>query len=126
MNRGFLIIALFGAIGVGMYYYLQPQGGAMKSGDSLDVIIQNRHMDPPSIRTGEDSTITLAFRTDEEGTVTVEDYNISIMTALGRSIEMAIPASRAGSFPIVMYPLTAPKQRIQIGTLQVEARRSGW
>jgi hypothetical protein len=126
MNRGFLIIALFAAIGIGMYYYLQPQGGGIESGDTVDVIIQDRHMDPSVIRTGKGSTIALAFRTDEEGTVIVEDYNISVVTALGRSVAMTIPASRAGAFPIVMYPLTAPKQKIRIGTLEVQESRKGW
>lgn len=119
-------MALFLAIGIGMYYYLQPQGGGMESGDTLDVLVQNRHMEPPVIRTEKGSTITLAFRTDEEGTVLVEDYNISIVTALGRSIEMMIPASRSGTFPIVMHPLSVPKQKIQIGTLEVAEPRRGW
>lgn len=126
MNRGFLIIALFLAIGIGMYYYLQPQGSGIASGDTVDVIIQNRHMEPSVIRTEKGSTITLVFRTDEEGTVLVEDYNITAVTALGRSIDMTIPARRSGTFPIVMYPLSAPKQKIQIGTLEVAEPRRGW
>lgn len=126
MNRGFLIIALFAAIGIGMYYYLQPQSGGMQSGDSRDVMIQNGRMEPPVIRVSEDATVTIEFRADEVGTVTVENYNISVTTALGRAVRMTIPASRAGSFPIVMYPALSPRERIPVGTLEVEALRRGW
>lgn len=126
MNRGFLIIALFLAIGIGMYHYLQPQGNMMGNGDALAILIQNRHMEPNIVRVAKDSTVNLDFRTDEEGTVTVEDYNISIVTALGRPVQMSIPASRAGTFRILMSPLSAPRQSIHIGTLEVEAPRKGW
>jgi hypothetical protein len=126
MNRGFMIMALFAAISIAMYHYLQPQEPAMTDGETIDIIIQNRHMEPPIVRADEEANIKLEIRTDEPGTVRVDNYNISVTTAIGRAVEMSIPASRAGSFPILMYPLSAPKQGIRIGTLEVQKSRKGW
>lgn len=126
MNRGFMIMALFAAIGIAMYHYLLPQEPAMIDGEVIDIIIQDRHMEPTIVRVAEEATIKLEIRTDEPGTVTVEDYNISVVTAVGRAVEMSIPASRAGTFPVVMYPLSAPRQSIRIGTLEVQEARKGW
>jgi hypothetical protein len=126
MNRGFMIMALFAAISIAMYHYLQPQEPTMGDGEAIDVIIQNRHMEPPIVRAAEEAIIKLEIRTDEPGTVVVENYNIAAETAVGRAVEMSIPASRAGTFSILMYPLSAPKQGIQIGTLEVQKSRKGW
>lgn len=120
------MIALFLAIGVGLYHYLQPTNETLASDLTVDVLIQNQRMEPPRIVISKGATLTLQIRTDEEGVVNVEDYNVSAVTALGRAVTIVVPASRSGVFPVTMRSSANPATKVEIGTIEVAAPRRGW
>lgn len=121
------MMALFFAIGVGLYYYLQPTTETLASDLTVDVLIQDQRMEPPRVTVGKGTNITLQVRSDEEGTLTVEDYNISTPTAIGRAVEITVPAQRAGVFPVVLRSSREPNMRVEVGTLEVIAPKTrGW
>lgn len=126
MNRGLMIIALFLAVGVGMYYYLQPAGGASASDAVYDITVQNRRMEPPILNVAEGSSIKLEVRTDEEGVFRIDGFGVSETMAIGRAVELDMTASTPGTYPITMYPASAPRQKIQVGTLEVKGSNRAW
>jgi|GEM_PF-4716659 len=119
MNRGLLIIALFAALGIGLYHYLQPTGPSMAGASEIEVSIERRRMEPPIIRASKGQVLTLQIRTDEEGTFRFQDYDASATLATGRSVEVPFISNTVGTFPVLLYPASAPNQRIQIGAIEV-------
>lgn len=115
-----MIIALFLAIGVGMYYYLQPTGGASASDAVFDITVQNRRMEPPVLNVAKGESFKLDIRTDEEGVFRIDGFGAAVTMALGRGVELDVTASTQGTYPITMYPTSAPRQKIQVGTLEVK------
>lgn len=113
-------MALFLVIGVGMYYYLQPAGGVSASDAVYDITVQNRRMEPPVINVAAGASLKLEIRTDEEGTFRIDGFGASVTMAQGRAVELDVDASTAGTYPITMYPASAPRQKIQVGTLKVK------
>jgi hypothetical protein len=119
MNRGLMLVALFITLGIGLYYYLQPTGPSVVGASEIEVSIERRRMEPPVIRASKGQVLTLQIRTDEEGTLRFEDYDASIALATGRSVELPFVSNAAGKFPVLMYPASAPNQRVQIGVIEV-------
>ena len=120
------MIALFAALGVGLYYYLQPSGPTIADASEIVVSIERRRMDPQVVRAEKGQAILLQIRTDEEGTLRFKDYDASVALAMGRSVELPFVSSVAGTFPVFMYPVSAPNQRIQIGVIEVSGPDRAW
>lgn len=118
-----MIIALFLAIGIGMYYYLQPAGGTAASDAVLDITVQNRRMEPPVLHVAKGEAIKLEIRTDEEGIFRIDGFGVSQAMVIGRGVEVNVTASTPGTYPITMYPASAPRQKVQVGTLEVKDSR---
>ncbi len=121
-----MIIALFLAIGVGMYYYLQPTDGSSASDAVYDITVQNRRMEPPVLNVPAGATLKLEVRTDEEGVFRIDGFGVSETMAVGRAVELDVIASTPGTYPITMYPASAPRQKIQVGTLEVKDSSRSW
>lgn len=113
------MIALFAAAGIGLYYYLQPTGGALAGASEIEMFIEHRHMEPPIIHASKGERLLLQIRTDEEGMLRFQNYDASAALAIGRFVELPFVSQSAGTFPVYMYPASAPNQRISIGTIEV-------
>jgi len=121
-----MIIALFLAVGIGMYYYLQPTGSAGTSDAAFDITVQYRRMEPPVLNVPAGASLKLEVRTDEEGVFRIDGFGVSETMVLGRAVELDVTASTPGTYPITMYPASAPRQKIQVGSLEVKDSNRAW
>ena len=130
MNRAFLLIALFLAIGIGTYHYLQPRGATtdLSGGKpaTLDIGIEARKMDPPIVRVAQGSSVTFLINTDETGAIHIDGYEVTTSIAVGRTSEVKFVAATPGTFDIHIRPASNPNAEILIGTLLVDSPQRAW
>lgn len=119
-------MALFGALGIGLYYYLQPTENAITGGAEIDVSIERGKMDPPIVRAQKGEALLLQVRADEDGTFRLENNDASGSLSTGRSVEIPFLSNYAGTFPVLFIPSSSPRERIRVGTIEVTEPVRGW
>ena len=130
MNRAFLLIALFFAIGIGVYYYLLPQRTSPSFSDkgttSIDLLIEYGRMEPSIVRVPLGAAVIFLVNSDEPGSLRIDEYEITSAIAKGRTAEVKFVAKTAGTFDMHIRPVSDPDTERFVGTLVVEAPKRDW